>query len=85
MAVAKVSEINATSTKSFEDAMQQGLARALKHHDTIEYWKSAPYLLGFMEHYALKTDLKQWATEGYLHEQVTLWRSPPASRQVSEE
>ncbi|MEH0447812.1 hypothetical protein QA811_30185 [Streptomyces sp. B21-102] len=29
--------------------------------------------------------LKQWATEGYLHEQVTLWRSPPASRQVSEE
>ena len=30
MAVAKVSEINATSTKSFEDAMQQGLARAAK-------------------------------------------------------
>jgi flavin-binding protein dodecin len=28
MAVAKVSEISATSTKSFEDAIQQGLARA---------------------------------------------------------
>jgi flavin-binding protein dodecin len=30
MAVAKVSEISATSTKSFEDAIQQGLARAGK-------------------------------------------------------
>ncbi|MCX5264881.1 hypothetical protein [Streptomyces sp. NBC_00199] len=29
--------------------------------------------------------LKQWAREGYLHEQVTLWKSPPASRQVAEE
>jgi hypothetical protein len=28
MSVAKVSEISATSTKSFEDAIQQGLARA---------------------------------------------------------
>jgi flavin-binding protein dodecin len=28
MAVAKVSEISATSTKSFEDAIQQGLTRA---------------------------------------------------------
>lgn len=30
MSVAKVSEISATSTKSFEDAIQQGLARASK-------------------------------------------------------
>jgi flavin-binding protein dodecin len=30
MAVAKVSEISATSPKSFEDAVQQGLARASK-------------------------------------------------------
>ena len=30
MAVAKVSEISATSTKGFEDAVQQGLARASK-------------------------------------------------------
>ena len=28
MSVAKVSEISATSTKSFEDAIQQGLTRA---------------------------------------------------------
>jgi flavin-binding protein dodecin len=30
MSVAKVSEISATSTKSFEDAIQQGLARSAK-------------------------------------------------------
>jgi flavin-binding protein dodecin len=30
MSVAKVSEISATSAKSFEDAIQQGLARANK-------------------------------------------------------
>ena len=30
MSVAKISEISSTSTKSFEDALQQGLARASK-------------------------------------------------------
>lgn len=30
MSVAKVTEISATSTKSFEDAVQQGLGRASK-------------------------------------------------------
>ena len=30
MSVAKVSEISATSPKSFEDAIQQGLARSAK-------------------------------------------------------
>jgi dodecin len=30
MAIAKISEISATSTKSFEDAIQQGIARATK-------------------------------------------------------
>lgn len=30
MSVAKVSEVSATSPKSFEDAVQQGLARAAK-------------------------------------------------------
>jgi flavin-binding protein dodecin len=30
MSIAKVSEISATSSKSFEDALQQGIARATK-------------------------------------------------------
>jgi len=38
MSVAKVSEISATSTKSFEDAINQGLARADK---TLRNIKSA--------------------------------------------
>jgi flavin-binding protein dodecin len=38
MSVAKVSEISSTSTKSFEDAIQQGLSRAGK---TIRNIRSA--------------------------------------------
>jgi hypothetical protein len=38
MAVAKVSEISSTSSKSFEDAIEQGLARASK---TIRNIRSA--------------------------------------------
>jgi dodecin len=38
MSVAKVSEISSTSKKSFEDAVEQGLARASK---TIRNMKSA--------------------------------------------
>ena len=38
MSVAKVSEISATSPKSFEDAIQQGLARASK---TLRHVRSA--------------------------------------------
>lgn len=32
----------------------QRLARHVKHDDVLEYWKSAPYLLNFMEDYDLK-------------------------------
>jgi flavin-binding protein dodecin len=38
MSIAKVSEISATSTKSFEDAIQQGLSRASK---TLRHVRSA--------------------------------------------
>lgn len=38
MSVAKVSEISATSTKSFEDAINSGLSRA---HQTIRNIRSA--------------------------------------------
>ncbi len=36
----------------------QDVARELDHHDTVEYWKSAPYLLNFMEQYKLKEQLR---------------------------
>ena len=38
MSVAKVSEISSTSTRGFEDAIQQGLARASK---TLRHVRSA--------------------------------------------
>ena len=38
MSIAKVSEISATSTKSFQDAIEQGLARA---HKTLRNLRSA--------------------------------------------
>jgi len=38
MSIAKISEISSTSTKSFEDAIQQGIARATK---TLRKVKSA--------------------------------------------
>lgn len=37
----------------------QGLARHLGHDDILEYWKSAPYLINFMEDYELKRSLRQ--------------------------
>ncbi len=36
MAVARVTEITASSSKSFEDAVQQGIARARKTLENIE-------------------------------------------------
>jgi len=36
MSVAKVTEITASSTKSFEDAMQAGIARAAKTLDNVQ-------------------------------------------------
>jgi len=36
MSVAKVSEITASSTKSFEDALQQGINRATKTLDNVQ-------------------------------------------------
>lgn len=39
----------------------QDLARLLEEPDIVEYWKSAPYLLNFMEGYRLKTRLEDSA------------------------
>ncbi len=36
MSVAKVTEITASSTKSFDDAMQAGIARAAKTLDNVQ-------------------------------------------------
>src|SRR3990172_10800217 len=41
----------------------QRVARALEHTDTMEYWKSAPYLLNFMDDYQLKRDFEETALD----------------------
>jgi hypothetical protein len=39
-------------------------AAALDHHNVVEYWKSAPYLLNFMDEYELKRSLKRAIDDG---------------------
>ncbi|MDE0288034.1 MAG: hypothetical protein OXM88_05580, partial [bacterium] len=40
------------------------IARVAGYHDPIEYWKSAPYLINFMERYKLKQAVEQAAEAG---------------------
>ena len=42
------------------------LARVVGHHDPTEYWKSAPYLINFMERYKLKQAIERAAAAGQL-------------------
>ena len=44
---------------------QQRLAKALSIPDIMEYWKSAPYILSFMEEYALKRAFKAARQTGF--------------------
>ena len=43
-----------------------GLADAVAHHEPTEYWKSAPYLVNFMEAYKLKQAVAEAAERGLL-------------------
>ncbi|HEY1778066.1 MAG TPA: helicase-related protein [Solirubrobacteraceae bacterium] len=48
----------------------QNVARLLKEPDVIEYWKSAPYLLNFMDGYRFKTKLEDAAESPVLSREV---------------
>ena len=41
------------------------LAEKVGHHEPTEYWKSAPYLVNFMERYRLKEAVVQSAADGH--------------------
>ena len=41
-----------------------GLAEVVAHHEPTEYWKSAPYLVNFMEAYKLKQAIEAGAEQG---------------------
>ena len=42
------------------------LAEEVGHHEPTEYWKSAPYLVNFMERYKLKEAIVRSAVDGHL-------------------
>ena len=39
---------------AFQHAVNAAAAGKLRHRDTVEYWKSAPYLVNFMHGYRVK-------------------------------
>ena len=53
-----------------------GLAETVKHHEPAEYWKSAPYLVNFMEGYKLKEGIVQAAADGRFADDVGLDPGP---------
>jgi hypothetical protein len=66
MSVAKISEISSTSTKSFEDAIQQGITRATKtlrnvrsawikeQHIRVENGRASEYQVNMMVTFVLE-------------------------------
>jgi hypothetical protein len=54
------------------------VATVLNHGEIVEYWKSAPYLLNFMEDYQLKKDFRNAAAEGSNSELVSALGQPQA-------
>ena len=52
------------------------LAQIVSHHDPTEYWKSAPYLVNFMEHYKLKQAIEGAVAAGLLVEDGRLDPGP---------
>ena len=56
--------VTASEVRSF--AALDRVALAVDHHNPVEYWKSSPYLMSFMEEYALKQNLEE-LLEGKAH------------------
>ncbi len=55
----------------------QTIARSIGHGDTIEYWKSAPYLLNFMDDYQLKEDFTEALDRGLSKDIAALCEHSP--------
>lgn len=56
----------------------QEVARAVEHSDVLEYWKSAPYLLNFMDRYRFKEDVEEASPEAGRAVAKALTRNPDA-------
>jgi hypothetical protein len=58
---APAAQLGASDVRSYLGISR--LADVIGHGETMEYWKSAPYLLNFMEHYKLRHKLDAHAEE----------------------
>jgi hypothetical protein len=59
---AKLPPLDARSVRTYHTL--QRLAKEIEHHDTLEYWKAAPYLLNFMTEYKFKRALVERIESG---------------------
>jgi hypothetical protein len=59
---AELPAIEAGSVRTYHTL--QRLAKSIEHHDTLEYWKAAPYLLNFMTEYKFKRALMERLEDG---------------------
>ncbi|MBL8756794.1 MAG: DEAD/DEAH box helicase, partial [Planctomycetes bacterium] len=60
--VVKPVRLEATDVHHYVAAAK--VAEALEHAEVVEYWKSAPYLLNFMDEYELKRSFRQAIADG---------------------
>lgn len=59
------------------------IARAVEHHDPVEYWKSAPYVLSFMESdYALTRRLEDIRSDASVRGEVAKALSAPGNHRL---
>ena len=61
MLVESVAESNVRVEDLNQAAVAEKIARVVDAQDTIEYWKSGPYLLNFMKNYDLRRRFDAWA------------------------
>ena len=61
MLVESVAESNVRVEDLNQAAVAEKIARVVDAQDTIEYWKSGPYLLNFMKNYDLRKRFDAWA------------------------
>ena len=56
------------------------IARTVEHHDVVEYWKSSPYLMNFMDEYQLKEAFKEALSNKTARSELTaIFNSHPMS------
>lgn len=63
----RVAEVSLEESDVHQFIASARIARCLDQGDIVEYWKSAPYLLNFMDEYELKRALKDAAVTGGEH------------------